>query len=513
VSNAPDENELLRIATDLSPTGILAVSAEGRILLANREIERLFGWSPEELVGQPIEVLLPHRFRGGHGAQRNGFFASPSVRDMGAGRDLRAMRRDGSEFPVEIGLKPAKTSHGVVTLASVLDVSARLERDRALRQSQKIEALGTLAGGIAHDFNNMLLAIVGHTELAQRALGRHPNPDLTEVLAAAERGRRLVQRILSFSGQREVMRTSLSLAAAVEEGVKLLRASLPAGVRIEQVLDPDTPYVLSDDIEIQQVVMNLGTNAAHAMSGGGTLRFETRAFVPDATWRKRHVGVRGARLAQLVVRDTGIGMSPEVVEHIFDPFFTTKAPGEGTGLGLSVVHGIMREHGGVIEVESSLGVGTTFTLTLPVTAPPAVSAPVEPIATVAGEGVAAAAGARLMVVEDEVPLGKLEKRLLQDIGYRVTLHTSPLEALADFRSRPGEFDLLMTDNSMPDMSGLQLAQEVKRLRPDLRVLVVSGLAESLDPDLLARLGVGHVLRKPHTLQQLGVAVREALERP
>jgi CheY-like chemotaxis protein len=223
--------------------------------------------------------------------------------------------------------------------------------------------------------------------------------------------------------------------------------------------------------------------------------------------------VRGARLAQLVVRDTGIGMSPEVVEHIFDPFFTTKAPGEGTGLGLSVVHGIMREHGGVIEVESSPGVGTTFTLTLPVTAPPAVSAPVEPIATVAGEGAAAAAGARLMVVEDEVPLGKLEKRLLQDIGYRVTLHTSPLEALADFRSRPGEFDLLMTDNSMPDMSGLQLAQEVKRLRPDLRVLVVSGLAESLDPDLLARLGVGHVLRKPHTLQQLGVAVREALERP
>lgn len=497
-----EHDDLFRIATDMSPAGILAMAADGTILLANREIERLFGWRREDLVGRPIEVLLPDRYRHSHVGQRGGFFAAPRVRHMGAGRDLRGLRKDGTEFPVEIGLNPVRTASGMVTLASVLDVSARQELERNSRQSQKLEAIGTLAGGIAHDFNNILLAIVGHTELAQRQVSESAQQDLAQVLLAAERGRQLVQRILAFSRTREVKRTSVDLARIVREVAELLRSSLPATIEMRLELAAGTPRVLSDEIELHQIVMNLATNAAHAMPEGGVLGIRTLAFAADDAWRALHGGLPGPNLARLVVSDQGTGMPPEVAERVFEPFFTTKPPGSGTGLGLSVVHGIVREHGGIIELDTQLGRGTTFTVTLPV----ANGGPRGEVTQSAPE----LQRARVLLVEDEETLGKMEKRLLEELGYHVTLHFGSLEALEDFRNRPADFDVVVTDNTMPRMTGLQLTQEVLKIRPGTPVLMVSGLAERGDSADLTRLGVRALLRKPHTSRELDDAIRAVL---
>ena len=498
-----EHDDLFRIATDMSPAGILAVGADGTILLANREIERLFGWRREDLVGRPVEVLVPMNLRPGHSSQRATFFAAPRARHMGAGRDLRGVRKDGTEFPVEVGLNPVRTANGVVTLASVLDVSARQELERASRQSQKLEALGTLAGGIAHDFNNILLAIVGHTELAERALGDSPSRELAHVQSAADRGRMLVQRILAFSRTRETKRIPIDLARTVREAANLLRSSLPATIEMRLALAPDTPHVLSDEIELHQVVMNLATNGAHAMPDGGVLSIETSAFTADPAWLERHAGVPGPQLARIVVRDEGVGMAPEVAERAFEPFFTTKPVGRGTGLGLSVVHGIVREHGGVIELESAPGRGTTFTITLPATAPAAVTSAPAPSA-------APRVRVRILLVEDEETVGKMQKRLLEDMGYHVTLHAGSISALEDFRARPAAFDLLVTDNTMPKMTGLQLTQEVRKIRPDLPVIMVSGLAERAEGLDIGELGIRVLLRKPHTSAELDAAISEAL---
>ena len=499
-----EHDDLFELATDMSPAGILAVAADGTIVLANREIERLFGWRREELLGCPIEVLLPASARHSHVALRDGFFASARARHMGAGRDLRGVRKDGTEFPVEIGLNPVNTPKGLVTLASVLDVTARQELERASRQSQKLEALGTLAGGIAHDFNNILMAIVGHTELAQRAHADTPSQDLTQVLVAADRGRMLVQRILAFSRTREVKRTPVDLSRAVREATDLLRSSLPSTLELKLTLAEDTPHVLSDEIELHQVVMNLATNAAHAMPNGGALHIETSAFMADDVWRAKHARMPGPMLARLIVRDHGAGMPPGVAERVFEPFFTTKPPGQGTGLGLSVVHGIVVEHGGVIELDTQPGQGTTFTITLPAVPRADASAPLSSPERIAK--------ARILFVEDEVTLGKMEKRQLESLGYHVTLHVGSLEALEDFRSRPQDFDLLMTDNTMPRMTGLQLTQEVLKIRPGLPVLMVSGLAERADGLDVHALGVSVLLRKPHTSRELDVAIRTAMGR-
>lgn len=537
----PADDELLRMATDMSPTGILAVGPDGTILLANQEIERLFGWPRAELVGQRIEVLLPMRMRGGHHALREGFARNPSQRSMGAGRDLRGVRRDGTEFPVEVGLRPVKMAQGMVTFATVLDVTARLELEKASRQSQKLESLGTLAGGVAHEFNNILSNIVGHTELTRLNHGDTSAHDLEQVMNAAERGRQLVQRILWFSHGRDVERAPVDLPRIVREASTLVRASTPSNIELRLELDPATPLVVCDEIEMHMVVINLCSNARQAMPDGGVLTVNLDRFLPGETWRTRHGGLPEGPLTRLRVSDTGMGMPPDVLERIFEPFFTTKPIGQGTGLGLSMVHGIVRELGGVIEVDSREGHGTRFTLVFPPAPVAAQAAAVAPTAATGGvaqgstpRSAAAATGsaaraarstatasprqagelcpARILLVEDEDTLGRMQKRLLESMGYEVTLHLVSPEALEDFQSRPDAFDMLVTDNTMPRMSGLHLTAEVHKVRPELPVLMISGLVDRADEDELRALGIDGMLRKPHTSQQLDDAIRAILDR-
>jgi len=505
---APLDPALVRIAFDLSPSGMLAVDAAGTILAANREAERLFGWSQEELIGRPVETLVPGRWRAEHPGHRSTFQADPHARPMGVGRELYALRKDGVEFPVEIGLNPVRHEGRLVVLASVVNISARREQEENLRRAQKLEAIGVLAGGIAHDFNNILLGIVGHAELVLREspLSAQSRQDLERVLRAAGRGRELVQRILQFSREGEVALGPVRLEHTLGEVIQLLRASLPSTIEIRAELDPDTPPALSEEARIHQVLMNLGTNAAHAMPEGGVLSIALAPFMVTPEFAQAHPGMSPGPHARITVRDTGVGMSADVRERVLEPFYTTKPFGQGTGLGLSIVHGIVRAHHGALEIASAPGHGTTVTITLPSG---------QPQTGGAAPDIAAEADARrlhVLFVEDEEVLALMQRRQLEHLGYQVTVHTSSPEALEDFRSRPDAFALLITDDTMPRMTGRVLAQEVLSIRPDLPVLMVSG-GNSGDPQAIAAIGIRGVLRKPHSAAELEGAIRRALEGP
>ena len=502
----PFDDALARIAFDLSPSGMLAVDAEGLIVAANGEAERLFGWTREELVGRPIDVLVPERLRGAHPGHRAAFMAAPAARAMGAGRELAAVRKDGVEFPVEIGLNPVRHGDQTVVLASVVDITARRALEENLRRSQKLEAIGVLAGGIAHDFNNILLGIVGHAELVLREapLGDQSREDLGRVLTAAERGRELVRRILQFSRDTEITRVPLRLERTLDEAIQLLRASLPSTIEIRAELDAATPTVRSDETQVHQILMNLATNAAHAMPGGGTLTVRLEPFAATAAFARSHPGIEPGPHARIIVSDSGDGMSAEVLERALEPFYTTKPPNEGTGLGLSIVHGIVRAHRGALEITSEPGRGTTVTIVLPAgaAAAAAATAPVE-------RDVPARRGVHILLVEDEPVLALMQRRQLEHLGFQTTVHTSSVEALEDFRSRPDAFGLLITDDTMPRMTGRVLAGEILGIRPDLPVLMVSG-SDAIDARSVEAIGIRRVLRKPHSAEELELAIREVL---
>ena len=503
--------DLLELAFDLSPAGMLVVDGTGSIRLVNRELERLFGYSREELLGQSVELLLPGRLQPAHPTQRAGYLAHPERRSMGAGRDLKGRRKDGTEVAVEIGLNPIRTDEGMLVLGTVVDITERRMIESQLRQAQKMEAVGTLAGGIAHDFNNLLHGIVGHAELVLRdaAPESGSRADVEQILKIAERGRHLVDRILTFSRQREVSRVVIPLERPIHEAVELLRASLPREIEIREHLDPATPQVRCDETQIHQIAVNLGTNAAHAMEQGGVLEVRLAPFEATVAHAGSHPWLKVGPHAHLRVVDSGTGIPPEVLERVLEPFFTTKAPGKGTGLGLSMIHGIVKSLDGAIEIASRVGEGTRVDIFLPAASAESHGAHAQVADAPAVDP--RAGWPHVLVVEDEQDFAGMLRRQLEAFEYRATVHISSIEALEDFKARPDAFDVLMTDNSMPRMSGLKLIEEVRKVRPSLPVLLVSGTAAHVDPAGLKALGITHTLRKPHSGREMDAALRAALK--
>ena len=392
------------------------------------------------------------------------------------------------------------------SLADMLSAHVDRERTQAqLRQAQRIQSLGTLAGGIAHDFNNVLSAVGGNVEIAERALPvEHPaRKPLQRIGQATARAADLVNRILAFSRRQEPHWASVALQPVVEEALKLLHATLPAAIEIRTRFDAGAPAVRADASQIHQVLMNLGTNAAHAMSErGGVLEVRLEAVTPDADALAPEL--RAGRYVRLSVSDTGSGMDGTTLEHIFEPFYTTKAPGHGTGLGLSVVHGIVKSHDAAIRVESQVGVGTTFHLYFPAVAAPGPEAPVPTPTDLRGHG------EHVLYVDDEEPIVDVATRLLGDLGYRVTGVTDARLALADFRSRPYEFDVLVTDLAMPELPGAELARQVRELRPGIPVVLTSGYVRPEDAEAVQRLGAVDVIRKPRLAADLGPTLHRRL---
>jgi len=509
----PASTERLRAVVESSPIGLLMVDSRGVIVLVNAEVERLFGHPRTAMQGAPVETLLPERFRRRHPAFRAAFGDDPRARKMGAGRELRALRADGTEFPVEIGLTPVSTDEGLFVIGSIVDITARLEAEASrvrleeqLRQAQKMEALGTLAGGVAHDFNNILAAIVGLGELVARSVADRPSvaADITEILDAARRGKELVDRILRFSRRTPMQMQTIDVAETVHQLSRLLQASLPPSIAIETRLPARAARVRGDVTSLQQVLMNLATNAAHAMPAGGTLQIEVgELYVRDSVARARP-DLREGPYIRIAVRDNGRGMDEATRLKAFEPFFTTKPPGEGSGLGLPLVHGIIRDHQGSVELDSEPGKGTEVRCLLP---------------AVEGEG-AYAVGAehvlatmtreRILYLDDERTLASIGRRQLESLGYRVTSFSDADAAVEAVRRDPDDVDLIVTDYLMPGMTGMQFARAIQEVRPGIPVIVLSGFIGHFTADELRQGGVRRVLQKPVGGAELAEAIRAVL---
>ncbi|MEX0856109.1 MAG: PAS domain S-box protein [Gemmatimonadota bacterium] len=507
-------DDRFRAAVESSPAGMIMVDRKGRILLVNREVERLFGYDRTELAGQNLLTLVPERFRDRHPAYQESFMAQPDARAMGAGRDLYGLRKDGTEVPIEIGLNPIETEDGLLVLASVVDISerkreeeARAELEGRLRQSQKMEAIGRLAGGIAHDFNNILGAIQGYAELLEGALP--PGPlidDLEELLQFVERGKTLVTRIQRFGERHETTRVPISLSAPVSEVLRFLRSSVGSRLDVDAQVDAATPQVLADPSAIHQVLMNLGMNAAQAVPDGGQIRIEVAPFYLADSQARLRPGMREGMHVMVCVRDSGPGIPPEVQSKIFEPFFTTKDPGKGTGLGLAIVDGIVREHEGVVELESEPGVGTTFRILLPAIDEPEAETTPSP-STPRGQG------QRILLVDDEPSLVKIGQRRLETLGYNPAAAIGAKAGLELFRSDPDSFSAVISDYLMPGTNGLDFAKAVSAIRPGVPILLLTGFIDALPAETIAGAGIREILHKPTPLQELAEALARHVTSP
>ena len=513
VAALAESERRLRVALEASPNVIVSVDERGTITYANPRTETVFGYSREELIGKPIERLLPDRLADHHRSHRDGFLGHPVSRPMGIGLDLSARRKDGSEFPVEISLAPVETSDGIQVFATVVDITARKAAESQLLQAQKLESLGRLAGGIAHDFNNMLFAIQGYAELltedlAPENLGRFdpagPLRSVSAIRLAAERAAALTSQLLAFSRQQVVSPRILDLNAGVNSVEPMIRRLIGENINLVLKPDPDAGRVRTDPGQLDQILVNLVVNARDAMPDGGTITIETGNTVFDEPYALEHFDVEAGPYVLLAVSDSGVGMDRETREHVFEPFFTTKAPGKGTGLGLATIYGIVRQAGGHIWLYSEPGLGSSFKLYFP-----RIDDPVTHEPSIVYPPTAADAGT-ILVVEDEPAVRDMTTQHLERAGYRVTAVADGAQAIAMMAGRHEPIDVLVTDVIMPNMSGIALTEQLMDRFPDMGVVLLSGYtAETLDLDRVTSRGATFV-SKPVTSSQLLLAVRRAV---
>ncbi len=449
-------------------------------------------------------------------------------------RALESCGRDGTPFDCELELftvkrrridarvigQAVRDAYGRITgiEGGFQDITERKKDDQAraslesqLRESQKMEALGTLAGGVAHDFNNILGTILGNAELARHDCGANWQAlvSLEEIQKAGHRARDLVQQILTFSRRQPTSRRVLSLAAVVEESARLLRVALPGGVRIECGVAANTPSVVADPTQVQQVLLNVGTNAAHAMEGRtGSIDIRVDGITLDEALARSGINLRPGRYARIVVSDAGCGMDAATLRRIFEPFFTTKPAGKGTGLGLSVAHSIMQGHDGAIVVHSEPGSGSRFELYFPRASQVAAATTVTEQADPVSEG----RGQHILYIDDDEAQVFLIKRTLERWGYRVSAFLEQREALDALLAGVQRFDLVLTDFNMPGLSGLEVARAIRNAQPDLPVIVVSGFVSDEMRAQVEAAGVREVISKAHEVEELRDAVQR-LVRP
>lgn len=379
--------------------------------------------------------------------------------------------------------------------------------EKRLRQAQKMEAIGTLAGGIAHDFNNILGAIIGYAELAKEAIppDKRLEEYIEQVILAGERATALVHQILAFSRQNEVERILVQMQPLLKEGLKLLRSSIPTTISITTNIDMQTGAIVADPGQVHQILMNLCTNASQAMEDtGGILSVSLKTTFIRADDQQMHLDLAPGEYAELTVSDTGNGIGADIIGKIFDPFFTTKDVGRGTGMGLAIVHGIISDYGGTITVESQLGQGTIFHVYFPV-------AEKKALATMKKKEKNPQGNERILFVDDEEVLIKMGKAMLEKLGYRLTIKQSSLEALETFRNHPNTFDLVVTDQTMPDLTGFELAREMLRIRPDLPIILCTGYSVLVDQEVVQAHGIKDLLFKPLTQSALARVIRQVLE--
>lgn len=506
-----ESEERNRRLIEASPDAIL-IRSEGLIIYANPAALKLLRAAGErDLIGRPyLDLVHPDdRAESAERVRRNdqeGLVASA--------REHRLIAMDGSALDVESIGVPAKVHGEIQTFGIFRDITERKktyqEREQLenqLQQAQKMESLGTLAGGIAHDFNNILGVIIGSSELLAmtNAVEASSREVLGNILAASQRAKDLVRQILAFSRHAKQEKILLNLKAIITETFEFLRASIPATIELRRQLDPRVGMIMADPTQMQQILMNLCTNAAHAMEAtGGVLKVELSNATLDQRDARFDADLEPGKYVRLTVSDTGHGIDPQILQRIFDPYFTTKEKGKGTGLGLAVVHGIVKSHGGAIDVFSELGNGTRFEVLFPA---------IEGYSGAEQQSVATLRGGseRILLVDDEKALADIEKQMLDLLGYHVEIRTSAVEALEAFRSNSDKFDLVVTDLTMPQMTGMQLARKMIQFRPGMPIILCTGFSDQIDEKQALAAGVRAFLLKPLVASELAAAVRKALD--
>ncbi|MBN2308563.1 MAG: PAS domain S-box protein, partial [Candidatus Hydrogenedentes bacterium] len=469
-----EERRQLAAAIEQAAEAVVITDAQGIARYVNPAWEQLSGMSRADTLGADMWAVL----RGDHAqaALRELWDAVSSGRTW-TGR-MRIDRADGRASIEEVTASPVRDAAGEIVnfVAVARDITGQLALEERLRQAQKLEAIGTLAGGIAHDFNNILSAIMGYTDIAMCDLPEDSEvrQSLAQVELASRRAKDLVAQILAFSRQREREMLPVRVQSIVKEALKLLRGSIPPTIEMREEIDNKCAPVLADPTGIHQIVMNLCTNAYHAMQEkGGVLALRLSQVEVGESEVERDPDLVPGTYARLEVHDTGHGMDDETQARIFEPYFTTKERGEGTGLGLATLHGIVTDLNGVVHVYSEPGEGSTFTVLLP-------CMPFEGVAAEAEAPAEALRGSeRVLLVDDEQPIGEFARAALERLGYSVVVHTSGVEALEVFAQSPSAFDVIVTDQMMPHMRGTELSRKIHAVRPDVPVILCSGFAETM----------------------------------
>ena len=498
---------------DSAPIGYLTTDDRGIIAEANQTVATFLGVSKRALQGQPLTgFMTPH-----DADKLHRHYQHVLSTDTQQVCELRLQSQSGQLRDVRlesISLRMARenTPRFHTALVDITEHKrAENERQRLeaqLRQSQKLEAIGTLAGGMAHEFNNILAGLLGFATLLHREIPPESRAGsyVQQVRQAGLRAKELVQQLLTFSHTESFVREPLQVVSVVQEALALLRASLPSAFDIQYHLSEPEMMVDANQTQLHEVVMNLGANADHAMrETGGRLTVHLDPVEVDTAFAAAHAPLVPGRHVCLTMSDTGGGIAPEVMARLFEPFFTTKPIGEGTGMGLAIVHGIVSSHGGAITIESIRGSGAQFAVYLPRIDTPAeqVAGPEPPLPQ--GEG-------RVLFVDDEEPIALAMQLLLESLGYEVVIHTASHEALEAFRTEPHDFDVVITDQTMPQMTGEGLIQALRRIRLDIPIILCTGFSHIMDAEKAAALGNVTFLMKPVDERELGDILQQVLGR-
>ena len=506
------QTALLDELFESAPEAIVMLDLDQRVTRVNREFTRIFGYTAEQVRGRALDTLivpeeLQPEWRRLAQSVRNGRHTS---------METERIRNDGTRLHVsELGAPILVSTGQIASYAIYRDISERrladAERDKLetrLRQAVKLEAIGTMAGGIAHDFNNILAAILGYGDMAQNAAadGSPLKRYVGNVLAAAHRAKALIDQILTYSRSNRGQRTVVNVDEVVVETLDLVRVSLPEGIELVMVLAPRRSAVIADATHIHQLIMNLCRNAEHAMPAGGKLTVALDVIDANEDTALSHGLLPAGRYVRLRVEDTGCGMAPEIAARIFEPFFTTRDAGAGTGLGLALVQGIVTDLGGAIDVASRPGQGSRFEIYLPRSDAEAIQKADDAASLPRGHG------ERVLLVEDEKPLMLLTEEMLAALNYEPAGFTRPADALEEFRADPTRFDAVVLDQLMPGMTGTELARQMRQLRADVPVVLISGYTGPVLTQQALSAGIDHILTKPLDLRQIAEAMSNVLAR-
>jgi len=503
------EREVLLAAIEQFSEMVYITNSEGIIQYLNSAFEHLTGFPREECLGKDITMFRSSK----HDSQFNiNLRATISSGRVWSGQ-AEFKRKDDSFYIMDITISSVRDKHGTITnyVGVQRNISNESEIKEKTAQAQKLESLGTMAGGIAHDFNNMLFPILGNAEillLNSAAYDNKTKESLTQVYESALQAKELVRQILNFSRHKKIERQPLQIQSCINTVLKLMKSGIPRNISIKKVMDPSCPPVIADTTQLHQIIMNLVSNGVHAMDKtGGVIKISLMPV--NVSQSDSNGGVKPGNYICLSVSDTGVGMSKEVMSHIFEPFYTTKGDEDGTGMGLSVVYGIVKDMDGGIKVQSRLGEGTEFRLYFPELMKKSVAS--RRYTPALNEGTDIEYQIHILFVDDEDIILKVAKAMLNRLGCRTTTMRDPLAALARFKKEPSTYDLVITDLYMPHMNGDCLAENIRAVRPDIPIFLCTGFSDDITLDMMAQIGIRAVLSKPLSLNEISDKIGKILE--